>query len=707
MFIRSDVWDGVCKDCKVLATDVVTGIMHSENIWQIYQAGHNTVHYFKNHLDGTVAGLHRSSELGCQICGLIYDQVWALDTSPMASSYQIFVSSGLSDRGHFHVTLGDIKMFAEHISLWEPWKTLVFFGQVAPSYVNQPPLSSLSNQHPGSPTAFQQAREWLADCQNKHPQCQRLPSRLPKRVLDLGKPDKELRVSLYITQGEIEEYAALSYSWGETRRLVTGRKPSGQSPTGSHVESLSDLIIMRREPDPKPNQTKLDFTLEPFCNPDDIPVDAFPRTLRDALRIAKGLRFRYLWIDALCILQGDELDWDNEIAAMTQIYGGSTLTISASCNKTSAEGILDELKDGRLLVGTWKNPKELTPPGEIHLHAPLTTLDLEEKFISTRGWVFQERLVSTATLHYTDEGMLWECASETRMDHAQSVSNHPWKAKWRDMMNRANSKTSDRRTDPQPGRSPYEAWHEWICAYSERNLYNSEDKFPAIAGVAKTFAHQFDLGVGAYVAGLWRGNFEADLLWRCYSWTQTLIQLNSDKEKIAPSWSWGSVKGRLEYRNMTLIEAGSKGPNLKILSIDVFEKRPGSFGHVIQGSFRAEGLLQPVIVDRQKKPGVRKRNYQECGVSRGFRNNDNILCMLDEWDDAALPEYPCWCLRIGSYERYGMEGDFFLLLDHLPGTKGEFYRVGFAETDPFFSGQSPTPLSGLFESPTLTPLTVW
>jgi hypothetical protein len=40
-------------------------------------------------------------------------------------------------------------------------------------------------------------------------------------------------------------------------------------------------------------------------------------------------------------------------------------------------------------------------------------LDLEEKHIS-RGWTFQERLTSVATLHYTNEGMMWECANGIR-----------------------------------------------------------------------------------------------------------------------------------------------------------------------------------------------------------------------------------------------------------------------------------------------------
>jgi hypothetical protein len=47
--------------------------------------------------------------------------------------------------------------------------------------------------------------------------------------------------------------------------------------------------------------------------------------------------------------------------------------------------------------------------------------------VSTRGWVFQERLVSPRTLHYINEGILWECAKGI----SQSYTGVDWKVQWK------------------------------------------------------------------------------------------------------------------------------------------------------------------------------------------------------------------------------------------------------------------------------------
>lgn len=48
-----------------------------------------------------------------------------------------------------------------------------------------------------------------------------------------------------------------------------------------------------------------------------IPWQRLPRTLRDAMILTAKLGFGLLWIDALCIIQDDHLDWSIEAAHMT------------------------------------------------------------------------------------------------------------------------------------------------------------------------------------------------------------------------------------------------------------------------------------------------------------------------------------------------------------------------------------------------------
>lgn len=62
----------------------------------------------------------------------------------------------------------------------------------------------------------------------------------------------------------------------------------------------------------------------------EIPTDLLTKTFKDAIAITRKLGFRYIWIDSLCIFQGDLSDWRAESALMANVYGNSTLNIAAA-----------------------------------------------------------------------------------------------------------------------------------------------------------------------------------------------------------------------------------------------------------------------------------------------------------------------------------------------------------------------------------------
>jgi len=61
-----------------------------------------------------------------------------------------------------------------------------------------------------------------------------------------------------------------------------------------------------------------------------IEVTTLPQTLQDAIKITHRLDIKYIWIDALCIIQHDLKDWTAEAAKMATIFEQSYLTISAT-----------------------------------------------------------------------------------------------------------------------------------------------------------------------------------------------------------------------------------------------------------------------------------------------------------------------------------------------------------------------------------------
>jgi hypothetical protein len=90
------------------------------------------------------------------------------------------------------------------------------------------------------------------------------------------------------------EYLALSHCWGTA--------------LGAHI----------------PRTTKATLTARQSC----IHWDELSKTFQDAIKITQGLGVRYIWIDALCIVQDDQEDFEIECAKMAMVYSNAYCTIA-------------------------------------------------------------------------------------------------------------------------------------------------------------------------------------------------------------------------------------------------------------------------------------------------------------------------------------------------------------------------------------------
>jgi hypothetical protein len=54
-----------------------------------------------------------------------------------------------------------------------------------------------------------------------------------------------------------------------------------------------------------------------------------PNTRRDAIQVIRVLGYKYIWIDAFCIIQDNEGDKSHEIGKMGQVYRHTLFTIYA------------------------------------------------------------------------------------------------------------------------------------------------------------------------------------------------------------------------------------------------------------------------------------------------------------------------------------------------------------------------------------------
>lgn len=126
-------------------------------------------------------------------------------------------------------------------------------------------------------------------------------------------------------------------------------------------------------------------------------LNSLPKTFRDAIIVTRALNIRYLWIDALCIVQDESEDWQEQSAAMGGIHSNAHFTIAAHAAEDADDGFLEkslsEPQTLRFGVGT-EQEYTLRTPADFHV-------DVERSQLSRRGWVLQERYLSSRILHFT------------------------------------------------------------------------------------------------------------------------------------------------------------------------------------------------------------------------------------------------------------------------------------------------------------------
>ncbi|KAM6513776.1 hypothetical protein FALCPG4_014991 [Fusarium falciforme] len=172
-------------------------------------------------------------------------------------------------------------------------------------------------------------KEWLRECREGHPGC---PSnnqvKLPSRVIDVGSEGQDPRI--VETNSQLGEYLTLSYCWGG---ISNGKTVS---------TNLQERLV-------------------------GISLHALCKTHQDAIDLTRRLGFRYLWIDALCIVQDDTADWAAEAARMWEIYRDSALTIAADSSKSGNGGIYSRRRNELVAMGAInivEVPQRLSEDGE-------------------------------------------------------------------------------------------------------------------------------------------------------------------------------------------------------------------------------------------------------------------------------------------------------------------------------------------------------
>jgi hypothetical protein len=74
----------------------------------------------------------------------------------------------------------------------------------------------------------------------------------------------------------------------------------------------------------------------------EVVLEKLPRTMRDAVEVTVSWLIPYIWIDALCIIQDDTLDRNQESGDMALVYSHATATIAAAISDHCDGGSLSD-----------------------------------------------------------------------------------------------------------------------------------------------------------------------------------------------------------------------------------------------------------------------------------------------------------------------------------------------------------------------------
>lgn len=322
-------------------------------------------------------------------------------------------------------------------------------------------------------------QRWRNEC-DTHENC--MPeddNPMPSRVLAICGDDARPPVQLIETKGQQGRYLALSHCWGSNEK-----RPLRTTSENYHIHQIG------------------------------IPFGDLPKTFQDTVKFAQGIGIRYVWIDSLCIIQGNSQDWHSEAANMGDVYRNAALVVAASGAKDSSEGLFI---DNRPLSTVLRLPYRMG--GECKGTFNMIRLPgIERRHpkhgpLEKRAWTLQERYLVPRFIAFMPRSISWICNGAKVTETGEGVR----------------------------GFDRYNEWTSLLREYTLRSLSFASDRLEAIRGIA-TF-NQFrrkDRYVPEY--GVWEEDLAYQLLWLNDG-------SNFDNSRLAniPSWSWAAIGGAKEW----------------------------------------------------------------------------------------------------------------------------------------------------------------
>lgn len=357
-------------------------------------------------------------------------------------------------------------------------------------------------------------RNWLNVCSHTHGpcdedarQCGSGPWSEPIWLIDV-------RDECIVPAPKDARYIALSYVWGEKSAPVC-------------------------------NTNK---TVEVFRRVKGLSTDSgmLPQVIVDTIELLRALGERYLWVDRFCIGQDDSPAKQSQLNAMGNIYARAYFTLVATQNDDAADGLYGHRRvSADRQIGYRPQPvsSEEGMAASILLDQ---SMDLMKTKWYSRGWTFQEYLLSRRRVVFHNDTVNWECSCaswcEGRDPPTIVYPPNLHLAQTETVRIEANAPATDFAQECLLWPNMFR-YARLVSLFNRRNLTYPEDVFDAFAGVLSHLSRSFP---GGFISGLPQMCFDAALLWQ--PWTVMSRRRSVGRpasHAVLPSWSWAGWTGNM------------------------------------------------------------------------------------------------------------------------------------------------------------------
>lgn len=475
------------------------------------------------------------NDSNCQLCLYLFTARCRTPGKPEVGEYYVLFhnESETDDSKSFRKDLGfdrsslfQVKLSVLYPPLhhfpdtWATWATVICHIGKPIRIKNAPRILS---------PRFQEslAKSWLEACNQHHPACVE-ESLLPIPNMKLIHCRTRRVTSISPEVAERPHFAALSYVWGSN---------------------------------PKPTDNPKDRRLP----------DILPLTISDALMVTQTLDLQYLWVDQYCIDQSDPEHKHQQIQHMDLIYKSADITIIAAAGDSRDYG----------LPGVSSPRRDVPHPFTLNFNEWYLTLGVTRRWDNhwksgkwhTRGWTFQEALLSRRRLVFSDTMMHFECENGSRCSehvvgpaeclrrHTANESSPPpafdidsrslLYPDWDDIQTVQNSIHG--KASLESILAPFLTYIKLATKYTERELSDPADGLNAFRGAAKALQRSdnpvYNIAGIPFILPAHQNGSEQDwadftfsygLSW--HSWTFDITPAGITPARKFPTWSWGNVQ---------------------------------------------------------------------------------------------------------------------------------------------------------------------